>query len=96
MIALVSFDRSQLGSKLVDDKGISSISVIVVEDDGMTKVQGVGEEIMDREDVSDLSFGVAVNIITEEDRGLLEVGSLSRGVAEVLNDATVYGMRCIT
>ena len=68
----------------------------MVEYDGVTPMQGVREKIRDRENFFDLSFGVAVNIITEEDRGLLEVGSLSRGVAEVLNDATVYGMRCIT
>ena len=68
----------------------------MVEDDGVTQMQGIRKKIRDREILLDLSFGVAVNIITEEDRGLLEVGSLSRGVAEVLNDATVYGMRCIT
>ena len=52
----------------------------MVEDDGVAQMQGVREEVRDREDVPDLSFREAVNIFTKEDRGLVEVGSLARGI----------------
>ena len=86
MVELVRFDRR--GFELIDDEFVSFIPIIVVKDDGVTKVQGIREEIRDREDVSDLSFGVAVNVLTEEDGRLLEIGSLTRIVIEVLNDTT--------
>jgi hypothetical protein len=89
VVELVHFDRSKLGSELIDDEFVSFVHVIVVKDDGVTKVQGIREEIRDREDVSDLSFGVAVNVLTEEDGRLLEIGSLTRIVTEVLNDTMI-------
>ena len=78
MVELVRFDRSKLGYELIDDEFVSFVHVIVVKDDGVAKVQGIREEIRDREDVSNLSFGVAVNVLTEEDGRLLEIGSLTR------------------
>jgi hypothetical protein len=86
VIELVSFDSSQRSSKFVNDELVSFVSVIVVENNRMTKVQGIREEIRDREDVSDLSFGLAINTLTEEDRRLLEVGSLTKQVTEVLQN----------
>jgi hypothetical protein len=50
-------------------------------------MQGIRKKIRDRKDFLDLSFGVAVNIFTKEDRGFVEVRSLTRGVAKVLHDA---------
>ena len=35
----------------------------MVEDNGVTKVHGIGEEVKDREDVSDLRFGSAINLL---------------------------------
>ena len=60
----------------------------MVEYDGVTQMQGVREKIRDRENFLDLSFGVAVNIFTKEDRGFVEVRSLTRGAAKVFHDAT--------
>jgi len=60
----------------------------VVEYDGVTQMQGVREKIRDRENFLDLSFGVAVNIFIEDDRGFVEVGNLTRRVAEVIQDSS--------
>ena len=60
----------------------------MVEYDGVTQMQGVREKIRDRENFLDLSFGVAVNIFIEEDRGFVEVGNLTRRVAEVIQDSS--------
>ena len=64
MIEFVGFDSRQLGSEFVDYKLVGFISVIVVENNRMTKVQGIRKKIRDRENLLDLSFGVAVNIFT--------------------------------
>jgi len=60
----------------------------VVEDDGVTQMQGIRKKIRDKENFLDLSFGVAVNIFTKEDRGFMDVRSLTRGAAKVFHDAT--------
>ena len=58
----------------------------MVENNGMAKVHGIRKEVRDREDVPDLCFGGIGNVLAEHDRGLLEVGSLARGIAEVRHD----------
>ena len=78
MIEFVGFDSRQLGSEFVDDKLINFISVIVVENNRMTKVQGIRKKIRDMEDVSDLSFGHGINTLAEENRRLVQVGGLAR------------------
>ena len=84
MVELVRFDRR--GFELIDDEFVSFIPIIVVKDDGVTKVHGM-REIRNRENVSDLSSGMAINMLTEKDGRLLEVGGLTRHVTEVLQDA---------
>ena len=54
----------------------------MVEDDGVTQMQGIRKKIRDKENFLDLSFGVAVNIFTKEDRGFMDVRSLTRGAAK--------------
>ena len=78
VIEFVGFDSRQLGSEFVDDKLISFISIIVVENNRMTKVQGIRKKIRDMEDVSDLSFGHGINTLAEENRRLVQVGGLAR------------------
>jgi hypothetical protein len=43
----------------------------VVENDGVTQMQGVRKKIRDRENFLDLSFGVTINIFTKDDRGFV-------------------------
>jgi hypothetical protein len=59
----------------------------VVEDDGVTQMQGIRKKIRDRDDFFDLSFGVAANIFTKEDRRFVEVRSLTKAIAKVLHYA---------
>ena len=59
----------------------------MVENDWVTQMQGMRKEVRNRENISDPSFGEAINIFTKEDRRLLEVGSLARGIAEVRHDS---------
>ena len=58
----------------------------MVENDWVTQMQGMRKEVRNRENISDPSFGEAINIFTKEDRRLLEVGILARGIAEVRHD----------
>lgn len=50
----------------------------------MAKVHGNRKEVREREDVPDLCFGGIGNVLAEQDRGLLEVGGLTRKDAEVI------------
>jgi len=47
-----------------------------------------GEQVRDREDVSNPRFSGAVHIPAKVDRGLLQVGNLPRHVAEVVQNGT--------
>jgi hypothetical protein len=91
MIKLVGFDSGKLSSKLCKDEFVGSISITVVEDDGVTKVHGVGLMVKDRENVSDLGFGSIVNVLAEKNGGLVEVGGLTAKRAEGIKDIANVG-----
>ena len=40
----------------------------MVEDNGVTKVHGVGEKVRDKESVPDMGFGSTVNILAKKNR----------------------------
>jgi hypothetical protein len=63
----------------------------VVEDNGVTKVHGVGLKVRDREDVPDLGSGSTVNILAEKNGGLLEVRGLTQKRTEVIKDTANLG-----
>ena len=63
----------------------------MVEDNGVTKVHGIGEEVKDREDVSDLRFGSAINISAKMDRRLLQIGHLIGQIVEIVQNTTDVG-----
>lgn len=58
----------------------------MIEDEGMTKINGIGCKVMDREDGFDSLFTLVINTFTEGDRGFGEIRSLTRGIAERLKD----------
>lgn len=99
MVELVRFHRSSFSLEFVDNKLICLILIVVVEDNGVTKVHGIRKEVRDREDASDLRSGSAVDIPAEVDRRLLQIGHLTGQVAEIMqNSANVGGLlhRCGT
>ena len=63
----------------------------MVENNGMAKVHDIRKEVRDREDVPDLCFGSTVNILAEENGGLLEVRGMTRKRAEVIKDTVNLG-----
>ena len=86
---LVSLDSGQLIFEFVNNELICSVPVVVIENDRVTKVHGVREERRNRENCSNKSFGMAVNMLAEKDGGLLKVGGLTRQIAEVIQDASI-------
>jgi len=54
-------------------------------------VHDIRKEVRDREDVPDLCFGSTVNILAEENGGLLEVRGMTRKRAEVIKDTVNLG-----
>jgi hypothetical protein len=80
MVKLVSFNNSKFSSEFVENKIISFISVVVVENNQVPKVHSVREEIRDKKNISDVRSGSCRHIFTKKARGLLEAGNLARGV----------------
>jgi hypothetical protein len=95
MVKLVSFYSSKFSSKFVEDKIISLIPIIVVENNWVPKVHSVREEIRDRENVFDVRSSSSRHIFTKKDRGLLKVGDLAIIVAEVIRYIMDVGSQTI-
>jgi hypothetical protein len=74
MVELISFDGGKLGPELLENKFISFGSIIVIENERMTKVKGVGGEIRDWKDVLDGSLALLVHTLAEKDGGFREIG----------------------
>jgi hypothetical protein len=49
MIQFISFDSSELGSKFIENKSISSISVLMAKKKRMSEVNGIGIHSGNRE-----------------------------------------------
>lgn len=67
MIQLIGFDSSELSTKFINNEIVSFGSIAVVENERMTKVDGIRIEIRHRENIFDSLFSMGINMFTEED-----------------------------
>jgi len=67
MIKLVGLDGGQLRPEFVKNEFISFSSVIVVENEGVTKVNSVRSKIRNRENIFDSQLAVDINTFAKHD-----------------------------
>lgn len=78
------FDRYEFGLEFVQDEIIGFVSVLVIENERVTKMHSAWYKVKDREDVSDFDFGGYVYIFAEKDGPFLKIWSLTRGMQYTL------------
>jgi hypothetical protein len=67
MIQLIGFDSSELSTKFINNEIVSFGSITVVENERITKVDGIRIEIRHRENIFDSLFSMGINMFTKED-----------------------------
>jgi hypothetical protein len=67
MIQLIGFDSSELSTKFINNEIVSFGSIAMVENERMTKVDGIRIEIRHRENIFDSLFMMGINMFTKED-----------------------------
>jgi hypothetical protein len=82
MVKYVAFNISKFGPKLSKNKIVRLTSIRVIENELMTKVNRVKSKITNRENRLNIKPSVVINIFTEHDMGLGQIGSLTRGIAK--------------
>jgi hypothetical protein len=66
MIELISSDSGKLSPELIVDEIVSSVPVVMVKDEWMAKMFGVGKQVRDRGNLLDGLLVMVVHIFTKK------------------------------
>lgn len=88
MVQFISLEIVQLGFELIDNERVGIISVSMIENERVTKMNGMRSKVFNRKDGLDISFVLAAHVLTEEDSRFAEVGGLPRFITEATENPT--------
>jgi hypothetical protein len=87
MIDFISLNSSKLGPEFIDNELIGFVPISVIENHRVAKVHSIRKEILNRENIFNVGFGLIINIFAEEDRRLLKIRNLAREMRKVLKNS---------
>ena len=73
MVELIGFYSGQLGPELLEDEVISFGSIIMIENEWVTKVDSVGREVRNRKNILDSKLALVIHTFAEHNRGFRKI-----------------------